>query len=1031
MAEWYESFPEAPATPKMAHGPDPQAGAEKSGGNWWEAYPEAGPTKLDEQQASIAGRPSITSLLGNVGAGANRSIAGVLGMPGNLGAAISNTVMRQFGMPEMPNSENPATSAGMEKVMGADKFQPRNTAERMADAGGKVMGALPFMLLGGQGILGAAPEVAGAGAGTQITQNLLKSTLPKTGGELADITAGSLAAGVTGEGLKEAAPEGLKPLAETTGQLLGGGAYALGSAGTKQGVDALGKTVDDFVKPFTRGGQQQLAAEKILGASTDPEALRRTLNKDPEILVPGSNPTLAEVANDRGVTQWQDAMRSKNRGDFLQRQSEQNVARNESISGLAGEGADSFAVGKFFTKQLDDLEQQGAAATAGARGQVQSGTEKLGGFGRPEEYGATIRSEMETSAKGSKDKLKSLWGALKPYDDVKINGAPIQQAVKTILGGVREAAGQQASDPESILYNAVGNWAEHPTFGVLRDLRSEISAAQRELRFKYGDESNPMRRIGMLKTSVDQSIENTVKGIADEQAQQINQGRMAHDESLGSVLARWQQEWLSSKDAAADVSALNQRVTARTGGGFGPTAMGPTAAEGSQAVPGLGGAKGPPSGQPSGAAGSEGIPGAPAAFDEAAQRQYASAREATVEHKGTFRQGPVGDVLAAGRAGAEYRTPDSSVAGKFFNSKDSSPESLKAFIKSVGDKPAAVQALQDSAVADLRAHAINPDGTIDARRFDAWAKRHDRALSHFPELKKQLGNIQKAQGMLDDARLAEKESVKAFNKSRAANFIGSDPVEAVARTFAGRDSVKTQKAFADLVQKVKGDPEASEGMKRAVADYILKRVRGKLDNDETGLDLYGPKRFRQFVDTHKESLKTIFGGQGLNNLERVAMDMRRSSEATTGAKLGGQSNTTQDRMAAEKYGTQPNVLKWLVDQLGTVITGSVARHVDKTGVGRELLKRIGVTNVEALQLEAALNPEFARILLQKMPAKPTIPFQKRLAADFIKATTPALALDVTKGEDEKRRPMRVTVHPSDKKKPVLPDVNLPTMAPPP
>lgn len=843
----------------------------------------------------------------------------------------------------------------------------------------------------------------------------------------------------------------LEESARIIGGLIGGSAYGIGRAGAEKArstirdnAEPMGFGQKEEIIPAQNGNpalmateaQQRLAGQKILESARNPDQVKQTLGQfderipgqgevpagvipdniklgavsapaqqlEPGQIIPGSKPTLAETTLDPGLVQWQDALRSKNRDTFLSRAADQNAARNQQISNVGGKGNPE-AIGTFFGNQLKSLDEQTNAAINNASSNLMEKTDMLGGRDTPQQYGQGIREQIENSRAAVKQNENALWNVLKPYNEVKINGERTVKTARELVDSVDANAGQALTPSESTIFGAVSNWTEHPDFGRLKKLRTSITDAQREIRTQYGSESQPMRRMSMMKQAVDETINDAVTGISHVENHAIDAGHLAPENSLHAKMQQMVEQFYADRKAnAAGGSPFEGPLSYATG-------------DRPSTVSGVGGTASNPFERSGGVARDQGIQEtsgiAPSSFNEAGQQAYQAAREATFEKKQTFGNGVVGKVLKPGRGGAEYAVADSSVANSFFNSRDVSKESINAYSKAVGGKVEAMNLLQDAAASDLRSKAINQDGTINPQAFNRWVKSHQKAIEAFPELKTGLENTKAAQEFLNQKLAERKSALDDFNKSRAAKFVDDDPIIAVRKAF---NSDNSNAAFTDLVKRVRGDQAATEGLKRAAADYLLQEIRGAEKGDTVSLDLRDPKAFRKFVDKHNGALKTLFGGQGVNNLERVVADMRRSSIVTKGAKLPGQSNTTQDAINAAKQSTpaRTTVLGRIAGEVanhaitGGAIIGEMAGGHPivgaATAIGAKLMNTMrsaGIKTIDQLQLEAALNPQLANELVKKASAeKIPMPIQNRIGAILLKTIPIAASHRVTTENEE-------------------------------
>lgn len=124
--------------------------------------------------------------------------------------------------------------------------------------------------------------------------------------------------------------------------------------GAVRGAQAAYQGVRGLMDPFTRTGQQRIAADVVRQSATDPQRAARAASSA-RALVPGSAPTLAQVAEDPGLAQLERTI--LNLPEYApavqQRQGAQRLARLNAVQDIAGRGS-----------YLDDITQ-GRAVFAG------------------------------------------------------------------------------------------------------------------------------------------------------------------------------------------------------------------------------------------------------------------------------------------------------------------------------------------------------------------------------------------------------------------------------------------------------------------------------------------------------------------------------------------------------------------------------------------------------------------------------------------------------------------------------------------
>lgn len=185
-----------------------------------------------------------------------------------------------------------------------------------AGLGGNIAGNVALALgpgaaVKGLGMAAKAPALASAGSAMM---------LPKT---------------VLGAGALGAAQGFMQPVASDESRMFNTGLGAAGGALVPAAV-AGGRLVKDTLAPFTKSGAEKVAGRAIERFAENPSALR---NINPEKLVPGSLPTLAEATGDPGIAQLQRALANNpDVGKALAARAQGNMnARFSALSDIAGD----------------------------------------------------------------------------------------------------------------------------------------------------------------------------------------------------------------------------------------------------------------------------------------------------------------------------------------------------------------------------------------------------------------------------------------------------------------------------------------------------------------------------------------------------------------------------------------------------------------------------------------------------------------------------------------------------------------------
>lgn len=116
-----------------------------------------------------------------------------------------------------------------------------------------------------------------------------------------------------------------------------GGAIGGGSIMAGRGLAAGYQAATGLFRPLTQKGQQQIASEVLQSSATDVAKATQSA-KSARSLVPGSSPTMGQVANDPGIAQLERTLLNnpETAGPLAARYAEQQAARKAAIAGVAG-----------------------------------------------------------------------------------------------------------------------------------------------------------------------------------------------------------------------------------------------------------------------------------------------------------------------------------------------------------------------------------------------------------------------------------------------------------------------------------------------------------------------------------------------------------------------------------------------------------------------------------------------------------------------------------------------------------------------
>jgi hypothetical protein len=265
--------------------------------------------------------------------------------------------------------------------------------------------------------------------------------------------------------------------------------------------------------------------------------------------------------------------------------------------------------------------------------------------------------------------------------------------------------------------------------------------------------------------------------------------------------------------------------------------------------------------------------------------QYQAARDLRRDQGQKFERGQVGAVLKKGPYG-ESRVPDSGVASELFFKGDGSPEAAQQFIAAVGDRPRAVQALQDHIATRLRQAATNADGSVNAGKLMQFQSQHAGALREFPELNARVANLAEAQAAVDQATLAQSARQAEMSGSPLNHFLTKNPTDAVASIIRSNNS---EAAMTQAMDQLRGNPASLAAFKRSVVEWIKGQIETAGVQPVSGEPVQSFARLKRIMDTKLATLRKVFGKDEIKALEAAAKQMEQEARVTSAKPMG--SNT--------------------------------------------------------------------------------------------------------------------------------------------
>jgi hypothetical protein len=481
-------------------------------------------------------------------------------------------------------------------------------------------------------------------------------------------------------------------------------------------------------------------------------------------------------------------------------------------------------------------------------------------------------------------------------------------------------------------------------------------AATKILRAAYGEDlAGRVSKTGLA---------SLLKSYSLEASQQTNEARL-----FGAPL--------TVGDILDGIDARHVAGTASSGSSARAPAFGSGGRETGVAARGFSGPSPGTAGQGGGRSGPEILgPARPAGppLDAAAAARLRAANAAHGEFKQTFDSGPVGSILAGPRRG-QFTLPDSAVPSKVFVGGPRGHETVQAYRRAAGDQEAMV-VLQDYVASALRRAAGRPDGTLDPAKVQGWRKFHADALRAFPELDARFASASRASEAMAAAAEARKASMDAYQKGVIGKLLKADP-EDVAGIVGGVLSTKEPVAgMRRVVAEIHGNKDARQGLRKAVAEFMLGKMVGNTEAATTGIGTLKSDGFQNFIRQNRAALRLVFSNAEISTMEAVAADLQRANRSIAAVRIPGQSNTAQDLLSGGDTSVLGRVVREGRHQLAGVIgvvtgvsLGPVSGLAALVGVETvTALRQAGLRKVDELILDAMLNPERAKVLLRKTAA---------------------------------------------------------------
>lgn len=1043
-----------------------------------------GPNARLHGEPAPSSADSKSGYAANLAAGGNAAVASTLGLPVDLATGGINLATRGINAVTgsgIPQITDPVGGSGTFKramgVIGAnpDDVKADGIGQEIARGvgGGIVSAAIP------------AAGVAGLVRGGVMAAPAAARTLAVLGDATPENALMGAASGGAGEAAASQVPDEYKPIAGLAGGVLGVGVPLAGVAAGRGLMRAASDYVAPSlgrVNPLldTAGGviadangapinmlsgeplaatpnQIQIAGRRLQAAASDPAAVRRALaTQGPPAL--NDQPTTAQLTRDPGLLAVERGVSRtvpQAQAPVLARAAAQNDARVGAVRGIA-EGGDPAAlpealqqqtadadaaaaqrVAQIQTQTAGDVTATDAAGQARVAGEQQAAADArsaMGGDlppGSEGQVGAALRAPIDAANQAAKARESALWNQIDPDGTLAVNMAPVKAGALDILKEMSPNAAPLTGN-EAGIFETAAALPNVQSFKDLGALRSRLTDAIRQERGPTGD-PQAVRRMSMLLGHVSDAMEAPVAGQIQKEETAIAAGTMAPEDAMAHQFLQEARDF----DVQRRLEARQASAGGDLGQGFADNGQGRSAA-----VSGARGTESQAARESGNAAGNSGLQeGQPALipnFDEAAQARYAAARQATADRSATFKNPPgVKEALQGGPQSGTFRLPDTSVPAAFIRVGPEGASRVQSYL-AAGGSP---EAIADAAAFSLRRDASRPDGTLDPAKYAEWAKKRGSFLSALPDSAAKFGAaadaqraaetgsaeaaqtlkdaVKAAQRTVDEAVAARAEQTRAVQQSVVGKFLGdADPVTRVASILRSPTAVADMRTLAG---RVAGDPEAKAGLQRAVAEHILRDLKGNKSGVAGDEKFLKGDQLQTFLRTREPALREVLTPAQLASLRNVAESLERSDLSVSGSKIAGGSDSLQ--IASAGNAAASTFLGQFMRKTGSAITtgggtllgsllggpvGAGAGFVSGLGVAAAQAGReAGLRTVDDLVANALLNPQLAAVLL----AKVTPDNRSSLARAFVSQLRRISLVSSAVGQqDQGRTPRNILLH---------------------
>lgn len=313
--------------------------------------------------------------------------------------------------------------------------------------------------------------------------------------------------------------------------------------------------------------------------------------------------------------------------------------------------------------------------------------------------------------------------------------------------------------------------------------------------------------------------------------------------------------------------------------------------------------------------------------------------------------------------GKEFKMKPEDAARAYIKNSDGAgaETAIKDFIKQAGDRPKALQALQDRLVTVLRERpGMIKDGVLDPKKFDSFIKSKKASFNEFPELQGRLMSVFNASEELADAAGKRLTAIEKVEKE-ALGRVAKDGEKGIKSILAIPNAAEKGRQMSQLIttlEKKDKSGRALNGLKKFVKDELLNGSNTAKVNGEPALDF---KKYDAIFQANKGVYRKLYGDDGLTLLTKVRDGLEFS--AKTGSDVRGLKIKTG-------LGDNLEVVKTMGAMIGTRVSkifGGTVSPLIMAARGASFAKRLingmGKDQVEFILAESFKDPKLMKALI--------------------------------------------------------------------